>query len=99
MNKILKAAHSHYVAQRDILMADLEALINKDGSPNVSLKAIEAIEKLALANLCIDTVRAIIDDNKGQDFPNISELLAQRLGANNIDEKDFDEEQKTEKED
>lgn len=84
MNKILKAAHSHFVSQRDTMMAELEVLINRDSSDNVVSKVINTIEKITIANLCINTVEVIIEDNKPEKQQSISELIAQRFNQEGL---------------
>jgi hypothetical protein len=94
MNNILKATRSHFMAKRDALMAELEVTLNRGDSENVVTKAIDCIERLTFANLCINTVDAIIEDNVANASPSISELIAQRFAQNNQDDNESNDEQK-----
>lgn len=99
MNSILKATQSYYLSQRDILLADLENLLNRGSHENITQKSIEIIQKLALTNVCLNTVEAIIQDNStsmslGELSDLISRGIGQPIGENSIPEEDKNEKNK-----
>lgn len=66
MNKKLKAAHSHFLAQRDLYMAELDNLLNSN-VPKGEVKEIFGLFRhLALTNTTINTIEAIMRDNQYQ---------------------------------
>lgn len=83
MNKILKATHSHYLAQRDILLSELDIILNRSNQQGDTNKAIDLIKELSLVVSCINNIEQIISDNKQNvdlnSINGIAELLEQKL--------------------
>lgn len=77
MNKIIKASHSHYQAQRDLILSELDILINRSSKEGDTEKVIKLIKELSDVNSCINTIELIMRDNSS----NLSELdeLARQL--------------------
>jgi alpha-galactosidase len=93
MNKILKAAHSHYLAQRDFLLSELDIVINRSNQQGDTQKAIELIKEMSLTVSCINNIEAIISDNKSNmdlnSVNSLAELIEEQLKKDqnkNIDE-------------
>jgi hypothetical protein len=93
MNKILKAAHSHYLSQRDFLLSELDIIINRSNQQGDTQKAIELIKEMSLTVSCINNIEAIISDNKNNvdlnSVNSLAELLEEQLKKDqnkNIDE-------------
>jgi len=90
-NKILKASLSHYQAQRDFFLSELDIILNKSNNEGDTKKAIDLIRELSLVVVCINNIEAIIEDNKSdislknvEDLNNIAEFLEEKLkNANN----------------
>lgn len=62
-NKRLNAANSHFVAQRDRCVAELDVMLN-NYTGLVSMDAIiDVFEKLAIANMAISNIKSIVQDN------------------------------------
>lgn len=75
MNKIIKASLSHYQAQKDILLSELDIILNRSNQEGDTKKAIELIRELSLTIVCINNIEAIIEDNKlGINVSNLEEL-------------------------
>lgn len=75
MNKILKAALSHYIAQRDYVISELDIILNKSNNEGDTKKCIDLIKELSLNNLSITYIQKIIDDNnENPSVHNIEEL-------------------------
>ncbi len=66
MNKILKASLTHYQAQRDFLLSELDIVLNQNNSVGDTQKSIELIRELSIVILCINNIESIISDNKQQ---------------------------------
>jgi hypothetical protein len=83
MNKILKAAHSHYLSQRDFLLSELDIIMNRSNQQGDTQKAIELIKELSLTVSCINNIEAIIEDNKKNNDLNsinsLAELIEEKL--------------------
>lgn len=81
MNKVIKACHSHYQAQRDLIISKLDIMINRSLDENANEKAINLIKKLAEINNCISTLEIIIDDNKKDvsELDDLAQVLQQKL--------------------
>jgi hypothetical protein len=93
MNKILKAAHSHYLSQRDFLLSELDIIMNRSNQQGDTQKAIELIKEMSLTVSCINNIEAIISDNKNNmdlnSVNSLAELLEEQLKKDqnkNIDE-------------
>jgi alpha-galactosidase len=93
MNKILKAAHSHYLAQKDFFLSELDIVINRSNQQGDTQKAIELIKEISLTVSCINNIEAIISDNKSNmdlnSVNSLAELIEERLKKDqnkNIDE-------------
>ena len=84
MNKTLKSAYSHYQAQRDNILSELDIMLNKDPQQGDTNRVIAFIKDLTLINMCINTLDVIMEDNK----PNI-DLTAENVSklTDLIDEK------------
>lgn len=81
MNKILKASYSHFIAQRDLVLAELDINLNKTDSNTSVEKTITLFKELAISNMCIDYIDAIIKDNTSNDSNPLKDLdfLAKEL--------------------
>lgn len=90
MNKILKASHSHFIAQRDLILAELDLNLNKNNSSTSIEKTINLFKDLAISNLCIEYISAIINDNELNDSSRLKDLdfLAKEL-ENKLTNKDI----------
>jgi hypothetical protein len=93
MNKILKAAHSHYLSQRDFLLSELDIIMNRSNQQGDTQKAIELIKEMSLTVSCINNIEAIISYNKNNmdlnSVNSLAELLEEQLKKDqnkNIDE-------------
>ncbi len=85
-NKILKASLSHYQAQRDFFLSELDIIINRSNNEGDTKKAIDLIRELSLTVVCINNIESIIEDNKSsvsmqniEDLNHIAQLLDDRL--------------------
>jgi hypothetical protein len=92
MNKILKASLTHYQAQRDILLSELDIVLNQNNSVGDTQKSIELIRELSIVILCINNIESIINDNKQQSelnnlmqMENLADELEKRLKNTNTD--------------
>jgi hypothetical protein len=92
-NKILKAALSHYQAQRDIILSELDILLNRSNNDGDTKKAIDLIKDLSLNVICINNIESIIEDNTNnvtmknvQDLNNLAEILNEKIKSTNNNE-------------
>lgn len=92
MNKILKASLTHYQAQRDILLSELDIVLNQNNSVGDTQKSIDLIRELSIVILCINNIESIINDNKQQSelnnlmqMENLADELEKRLKNTNTD--------------
>jgi hypothetical protein len=92
MNKILKASLTHYQAQRDFLLSELDIVLNQNNSVGDTQKSIELIRELSIVILCINNIESIISDNKQQSelnnlmqMENLADQLEKRLKNTNTD--------------
>lgn len=92
MNKILKASLTHYQAQRDFLLSELDIVLNQNNSVGDTQKSIELIRELSIVILCINNIESIISDNKQQSelnnlmqMENLADELEKRLKNTNTD--------------
>ena len=92
MNKILKASLSHYQAQRDILLSELDIVLNQNSNLGDTQKSIELIRELSIVVLCINNIESIIEDNKKQSelnnlmqMENLADELEKRIKNPNTD--------------
>lgn len=82
MNKKLKSAHSHFIAQRDRLIADLDTLLNgQHGTESMDL-VYHTFREMAIVNMAISNIESIIADNERSE-PHISGLDIDQLGEIN----------------
>lgn len=80
-NKRLNAVHSHFVAQREKCVAELDVMLNSyTGSVNID-SIITVFERLALANMALSNIQSIVADNSvpeptenGLDFSQIEQM-------------------------
>ena len=63
MNKKLKAAHSHFIAERDRLIAELDILLNGQTSSESLDKVFNTFREMAVVNVAISNIEAIMADN------------------------------------
>ena len=84
MNKILKAAYSHYQAQRDHILSELDIIMNRSSKEGDTDRAIKLIKELTEVNSCIVTIELIIDDNKTNisELDNLAKVLDDKLKNN-----------------
>ncbi len=89
-NKILKASLSHYQAQRDFFLSELDIIINRSNNEGDTKKAIDLIRELSLTILCINNIEAIIEDNKNnvslknvEELNHIAQILDEKLNNPN----------------
>lgn len=86
INKILTASLSHYEAQRDFIISELDITLNKSTEPGSTNKAIDLIHQLSIANLNISTIKSIIKDNERQinqpDLNSLADLIEQKIQDN-----------------
>lgn len=89
MNKILKASYSHFIAQRDLILAELDINLNKSDSNTSVEKTIGLFKELAISNLCLEYIHAIINDNNSMESNQLKDLdfLAKEL-ENKLTNKD-----------
>lgn len=92
MNKILKASLSHYQAQRDILLSELDIVLNQNSNLGDTQKSIELIRELSIVVLCINNIESIIEDNKKSSelnnlmqMENLADELEKRIKNPNTD--------------
>jgi 5-bromo-4-chloroindolyl phosphate hydrolysis protein len=85
-NKILKASLSHYQAQRDFFLSELDIIINRSNNEGDTKKAIDLIRELSLTVVCINNIESIIEDNKSnvsmqniEDLNHIAQILDDRI--------------------
>jgi hypothetical protein len=64
MNKKLKAAHSHFIAERDRLIAELDTLLNSQTNPDSLDKVFYTFREMAVVNMAIGNIESIIADNE-----------------------------------
>ena len=63
MNKKLKAAHSHFIAERDRLIAELDTLLNGQTSSESLDKVFNTFREMAVVNVAISNIETIMEDN------------------------------------
>lgn len=92
MNKILKASLTHYQAQRDFLLSELDIVLNQNNSVGDTKKSIDLIKELSIVILCINNIESIIQDNKQQSelnnlmqMENLADELEKRIKNTNTD--------------
>lgn len=77
-NKRLLAANSHFVSQRDKIVAELDSLLNSYSGPLNMDAIIQSFEKLAITNMALSNINSIIEDNSDANAPvngiNLNEL-------------------------
>jgi hypothetical protein len=82
MNKKLKAAHSHFIAERDRLIAELDILLNgQTGSESLD-RVFHTFREMAVVNTAISNIESILADNE-QENPLVSGLTIDQLGEMN----------------
>lgn len=62
-NKRLNAVNSHFLAERDRCVAELESLLNNQGIALDMELLVKTFERLAVTNVALENIRAIISDN------------------------------------
>ena len=73
MNKKLKASHSHFIAERDRLIAELDTLLNgQTGSESLD-KVFRTFREMAVVNMAVSNIESIMADNE-QASPPVSGL-------------------------
>jgi hypothetical protein len=84
MNKILKATYSHYQAQRDHILSELDIVLNRSSKEGDTDRAIKLIKDLSDVNSCINTLDLIIQDNSStiSELDTLSKELSERLKSN-----------------
>lgn len=67
MNKKLKAAHSHFVAERDKLISELDTLLNRNTDPDCLNRVFSTFREMAVINVAISNIESIMEDNQNAD--------------------------------
>lgn len=71
MNNRIKAIQSHFEAQRERVIADLDSVLNGSTAWDFD-KAVNLIRELAIANQSLNTVDMIVRDNSPQQASGIT---------------------------
>lgn len=66
MNKKLKASHSHFLAEKDRLVAELDMLINGNSTDSLDSLFVK-FRELAVVNVAISNIESIMTDNSNPD--------------------------------
>ena len=86
INKILTASLSHYEAQRDYLISELDIVLNKSIESGSTQKAIDLIKELSISTLSINTIKSIIKDNQKDlnqsDLDTLANIIEQKIQDN-----------------
>lgn len=69
MNKKLKAAHSHFLAERDKLISELDTLLNRNTDPDCLNRVFSTFREMAVVNVAISNIESIMEDNQNSDRP------------------------------